>query len=52
MCKVKVRSKVRNMCFRIIAYDWPYSPGYQHQSVQTLQNASLQQESSLEDYVA
>ena len=48
-CKVKVRSKVRNMCFRIIAHR---DRAINSRAPKLSQNASLQQESSLEEYYA
>ena len=48
-CKVKVRSKVRNMCFRIIAHR---DRAINSRAPKLSQNASLQQESSPEEYCA
>ena len=48
-CKVKVRSKVRNMCFRIIAHR---DRAINSRASKLSQNASLQQESSPEEYHA
>ena len=48
-CKVKVRSKVRNMCFRIIAHR---DRAINSRAPKLSQNDSLQQESSLEEYYA
>ena len=48
-CKVKVRSKVRNMCFRIIAHR---DRAINSRAPKLSQNACLQQESSPEEYYA
>ena len=46
---VKVRSKARSMCFRIIAHR---DRAIDSRAPKLSQNASLQQESSLEEYYA